>query len=137
MVNGTIRKEGNIFIGQIAIGKYDNGRIKYKRFKGKKKADVIKKMEAFNLLLQQGTPEVTENYLDDCLLQWAKNVKKIEVKPSSYNSIICIITQTINPTLGHYPISSLLTFPIIISIINTKYPSAQKSTIVSIYKSLI
>ena len=27
--------------------------------------------------------------------------------------------------------------PIIISIINTKYPSAQKSTIVSIYKSLI
>ena len=47
MVNGTIRKEGNIFIGQIAIGKYDNGRIKYKRFKGKKKSDVIKKMEEF------------------------------------------------------------------------------------------
>ena len=125
MVNGTIRKEGNIFIGQIAIGKYDNGRIKYKRFKGKKKSDVIKKMEEFNLLLQQGTPEVTENYLDDCLLQWAKNVKKIEVKPSSYNSIICIITQTINPTLGHYPINSLTPSLIQTELINKMFENGK------------
>ena len=134
MVNGTIRKEGNIFIGQIAIGKYDNGRIKYKRFKGKKKSDVIKKMEEFNLLLQQGTPEVTENYLDDCLLQWAKNVKKIEVKPSSYNSIICIITQTINPTLGHYPINSLTSSLIQTELINKMFENGKSlSTIKKAY----
>lgn len=107
MINGTIRKEGNTFIGQIAIGTYENGRIKYKRFKGKKKSDVIKKMEDFQLLLQQGTPEATQNYLDQCLLQWAKSVKKIEVKPSSYNSIVFIITQNINPSLGHYIIEDL------------------------------
>lgn len=37
--------------------------------------------------------------------------------------------------LGRTP--TIIDTPIIISIINTKYPSAQKSTIVSIYKSLI
>lgn len=37
--------------------------------------------------------------------------------------------------LGRTP--TIIDIPIIISIINTKYPSAQKSTIVSIYKSLI
>lgn len=37
--------------------------------------------------------------------------------------------------LGRTP--TVIDTPIIISIINTKYPSAQKSTIVSIYKSLI
>ena len=107
MVNGTIRKEGNIFIGQIAIGKYENGRIKYKRFKGKKRTDVVKKMEEFQFALQQGTTEVASSYLDDCLMSWAKNVKKIELKPSSYNSLICIIQQSINPALGHYSLNAL------------------------------
>ena len=37
--------------------------------------------------------------------------------------------------LGYTP--TIIDTPTIISIINTKYPSAQKSTIVSIYKSLI
>lgn len=37
--------------------------------------------------------------------------------------------------LGRTP--TVIDTPIIISIINTKYPSTQKSTIVSIYKSLI
>ena len=134
MTNGTIRKEGNIFIGQIAIGKYDNGRIKYKRFKGKKKADVTKRMEEFQLVLQQGTPEVTENYLDQCLLQWAKNVKKIEVKPSSYNSIICIVTQTINPALGHYTLESLTPSLIQTELINKMYENGKSlSTIKKAY----
>lgn len=107
MINGTIRKEGNIFIGQIAIGKYENGRIKYKRFKGKKKADVVKKMEEFQFTLQQGTSEIVDSYLDDCLMSWAKNVKKIELKPSSYNNLICIIQHSISPSLGHYALTDL------------------------------
>ena len=37
--------------------------------------------------------------------------------------------------LGRTP--TVIDIPIIISIINTKYPSAQKSTIVNIFKSLI
>lgn len=134
MINGTIRKEGNIFIGQIPIGKYDNGRIKYKRFKGKKKTDVVKKMEEFQLLLQQGTPDVNDNYLDECLLQWAKNVKKIEVKPSSYNSIICIIKQTINPTLGHYTLDKLTPSIIQTELINKMYENGKSlSTIKKAY----
>lgn len=134
MVNGTIRKEDNIFIGQIAIGKYDNGRIKYKRFKGKKKADVIKKMENFQLLLQQGKPEIVQNYLDQCLIQWAKNVKKIEVKPSSYSSIVCIITQRINPILGHYTIEDLTPNLIQTELINKLYEQGKSfSTIKKTY----
>ncbi len=134
MINGTIRKEGDIFIGQIAIGKYDSGRIKYKRFKGKKKADVVKKMEDFQLLLQQGTPKITQNYLDKCLLQWAKSVKKIEVKPSSYNSIICIITQRINPALGHYTIEELTPNLIQTELINKLFEKGKSfSTIKKTY----
>lgn len=134
MTNGTIRKEGNIFIGQIAIGKYENGRIKYKRFKGKKKADVVKRMENYQLILQQGTPEVTENYLDQCLLQWAKSVKKIEVKPSSYNSIICILTQTINPAIGHYTLEALTPSLIQTELINKMYENGKSlSTIKKAY----
>ena len=125
MIKGTIRKEGNIFIGQIAIGTYENGRIKYKRFKGKKKADVIKKMEDFQLLLQQGTPEVSKNYLDQCLLQWAKNVKKLEVKPSSYNSIVYLITQVINPAIGHYTLDTLTPSLIQTELINKMYENGK------------
>lgn len=134
MIKGTIRKEGNIFIGQTPIGTYENGRIKYKRFKGKKKADVVKKMEDFQLLLQQGTPEVTKNYLDQCLLQWAKSVKKIEVKPSSYNSIICLITQTINPALGHYTLDTLTPNLIQTELINKMFENGKSfSTIKKAY----
>lgn len=134
MIKGTIRKEGNIFIGQIPIGTYENGRIKYKRFKGKKKADVVKKMEDFQLLLQQGTLEVTQNYLDQCLLQWAKSVKKIEVKPSSYNSIICLITQTINPALGHYTLDALTPNLIQTELINKMFENGKSfSTIKKAY----
>lgn len=43
--------------------------------------------------------------------------------------------KTAMSALGRTP--TVIDTPIIISIINTKYPSAQKSTIVSIYKSLI
>lgn len=134
MINGTIRKEGNIFIGQIPIGKYENGRIKYKRFKSKKKSEVIQKMEDYQLILQQGTPQVTKNYLDKCLLQWAKSVKKIEVKPSSYNSIICLITQSINPAIGHYAIEELTPSIIQTELINKLFEKGKSySTIKKAY----
>lgn len=51
---------------------------------------------------------------------------------------IAVLHETIKnamSALGRTP--TIIDTPIIISIINTKYPSAQKSTIVSIYKSLI
>ena len=130
LVNGTIRKEGNIFIGQIAIGKYDNGRIKYRRFKGKKKSDVVKKMEEFQLLMQQGKSEVTQNYLDQCLLQWAKNVKKIEVKPSTYSDIVYIITQRINPVLGHYIIEDLTPQLIQTELINRMFEQGKSLSVI-------
>lgn len=134
MINGTIRKEGNIFIGQIAIGKYESGRIKYKRFKGKKKADVVKRMEEFQIILQQKSPEVVGNYLDQCLLQWAKNVKKIEVKPTSYNSIIYIIKKNINPAIGHYTIEALTPSLIQTELINRLFEEGKSlSTIKKVY----
>lgn len=134
MINGTIRKEKDIFIGQIAIGKYDNGRIKYKRFKGKKKADVIKKMEEFQFIMQQGTAEVADSYLDDCLMTWARSVKKIELKPSSYNSLICIIQQSINPALGHYALNALTPQLIQTELINKMFENGKSlSTIKKAY----
>lgn len=134
MIKGTIRKEGNIFIGQIAIGKYENGRIKYKRFKGKKRADVVKKMEEFQFAMQQGTIEVADSYLDDCLMSWARNVKKIELKPSSYNSLVCIIQQSINPALGHYALNALTPHLIQTELINKMLENGKSfSTIKKAY----
>lgn len=134
MIKGTIRKEGNIFIGQIPIGKYDNGRIKYKRFKGKKKADIVKRMEEFQFAMQQGTIEVADSYLDDCLMSWARNVKKIELKPSSYNSLLCIIQQSINPALGHYALNTLTPHLIQTELINKMLENGKSfSTIKKAY----
>lgn len=76
-------KDGK-WVGQIVIGKNENGTLKYKRFKSDKQYIVLEKMREF----EQGftyTKDATKSYLEDFLDGYLFNVKKSVLKPSSFD----------------------------------------------------
>lgn len=76
-------KDGK-WMGQIVIGKNENGTLKYKRFKSDKQYVVIEKMREF----EQGfsyIKDASKSYLSDFLDGYLFNVKKNVLKPTSFD----------------------------------------------------
>lgn len=94
-------KENN-FVAQITIGQYDNGKPKYKRFKGKKKKDVIQRANEFQLNYTGKIEDKEEFYLEDFLRGYLRNVKKGVLKPASYSREESTLEKHIIPYIGHF-----------------------------------
>ena len=97
-------KDGK-WVGQIVIGKNENGTLKYKRFKSDKQYIVLEKMCEF----EQGftyTKDATKSYLEDFLDDYLFNVKKSVLKPSSFDRDVRT-GNLIKKYIGNYTIEQL------------------------------
>lgn len=97
-------KDGK-WVGQIVIGKNENGTLKYKRFKSDKQYIVLEKMREF----EQGftyTKDATKSYLEDFLDGYLFNVKKSVLKPSSFDRDVRT-GNLIKKYIGNYTIEQL------------------------------
>ena len=97
-------KDGK-WVGQIVIGKNENGTLKYKRFKSDKQYIVLEKMREF----EQGftyTKDATKSYLEDFLDDYLFNVKKSVLKPSSFDRDVRT-GNLIKKYIGNYTIEQL------------------------------
>ena len=124
-------KDGK-WVGQIVIGKNENGTLKYKRFKSDKQYVVLEKMREF----EQGfvyTKDATKSYLEDFLDGYLFNVKKNVLKPSSFDRDVRT-GNLIKKYIGNYTIERLTTPFIQSELINKlKDDNYSYSTIHKVY----
>ena len=124
-------KDGK-WIGQIVIGKNENGTLKYKRFKSDKQYVVLEKMREF----EQGfvyTKDATKSYLEDFLDGYLFNVKKNVLKPSSFDRDVRT-GNLIKKYIGNYILEQLTTPFIQSELINKlKDDNYSYSTIHKVY----
>ena len=124
-------KDGK-WVGQIVIGKNENGTLKYKRFKSDKQYVVLEKMREF----EQGfvyTKDATKSYLEDFLDGYLFNVKKNVLKPSSFDRDVRT-GNLIKKYIGNYTLEQLTTPFIQSELINKlKDDNYSYSTIHKVY----
>ena len=99
-------KDGK-WIGQIVIGKNENGTLRYKRFKSDKQYVVLEKIREF----EQGfvrTKDATKSYIEDFLDGYLFNVKKNILKPSSFDRDVRT-GNLIKKYIGNYTLEQLTT----------------------------
>lgn len=82
---GTIIKTETGYKGKIDIGRGADGKRKFKCFSGKTEAEVKRKIREYNKSgCQQNTSQIL---FKDYLMSWLVNIKKISLKPSSYDRL--------------------------------------------------
>lgn len=80
---GTIIKTETGYKGKIDIGRGTDGKRKFKCFSGKTEAEVKRKIREYN---KSGAPTNPQQILlKDYLMSWLVNIKRISLKPSSYD----------------------------------------------------
>ena len=97
------------WIGQVEIGKYANGRVKYKRFVGDSQEDVIYRMKRFkeeNIVAVNPSP--METILFDAYMEtYLNTIKRTKLKPASFVRDCQTYKNNIKPYLGGYDIHEI------------------------------
>ena len=103
---GTIvQRESGTWSGRVSIGRGDDGKIKYKYFSGKTEAEVKRKIREYN---KSGSPlNPQQTLLKDYLMSWLVGVKKISLKPSSYDRLESTALKQVIPRMGAFKISEI------------------------------
>ena len=107
--SGTIsqRKDG-IWTGRIFLGRDVYGKQKVKAVYGKTEREVRAKLkELKEQLIKYDKTELPKLTLQELLIDWQTNVKKYELKPSSYDRLENTINNNIIPLIGYLQVSSL------------------------------
>lgn len=103
--NSVYKTSDGRWVGQIVVGKYANGKLKYKRFSSKKQSVVLEKMREY-----ESNPKQTNNacntYLSDYMLNYMTTVKKNTLKPSSYSRDMNTY-ELIKKHIGQYTMGEL------------------------------
>lgn len=101
------------WVGLIEIGKYDNGRTKYKNCYGTSQNAVIDKMREYKIkhpeIINLESEKVELISVTDYFNNFVKTIKKTKLKPSSYTRELGILKNNIIPFIGNYNISQLNT----------------------------
>lgn len=103
---GTIvQRESGTWPGRVSIGRGDDGKVKYKYFSGKTEAEVKRKIREYN---RSGRPLSPQQILfKDYLMSWLVNVKKIALKPSSYDTLEATALRQVIPRIGVIMLSEI------------------------------
>lgn len=100
------------WVGQIEIGKYHNGRAKYKRFYGNSQNSVLEKMRIYKdnheyeVLTNEpcnGSKDIVNKYFEVFL----QSVKKSKLKPASFTREMGTFKNHISPYIGEYRLANL------------------------------
>ncbi len=101
------RKDGT-WTGRIFLGRDSNGKQKIKAFYGKTKSDVKQQLKAFKEASAKYKCNVAYKLtFAELLTYWLENVKRNELKASSYDRLEITINKHIIPLLGYYKIDKL------------------------------
>lgn len=103
---GTIyQRDNGTWVGRISLGRGADGKLRYKCFSGKNEAVVKRKIREYNKGgIQQ---DISQILLKDYLTSWLVNVKRISLKPSSYDRLESTAAKQVIPRLGDFKISEI------------------------------
>lgn len=128
----TKRSDGR-WVGKMQIGWSDNGKPKVKCIYGKTLPEAKRKLKEYReefikndrVSTQSGTVKAYMN-------NWLVSVKKLQVKPSSYDKIEYSLENLIYPSIGNVQLASL-TADDIQSLINNVNDNYSFSTVTQVY----
>lgn len=123
--SGTIHLcSDGYYRGKVAITD-ENGFTIQKGFSGQSEKQVKDKINKFIKTYKQNPNRFTksddETYLDQAMIWWFLNKKKLTLKKNSAKRLAVTITSNIIPYIGHYAISNLTSELIQIELINALY----------------
>lgn len=98
------------WIGQFKIGVKPDGKADIKTVYGKTKAEAQKKLRAVKE--EAGKSQyvfVQRSSLDSFLLYWLENIKKIELKPKSYDRLEDTVLKDVIPYIGRIQLGAVET----------------------------
>lgn len=103
---GTVyRRDNGTWVGRMNLGRGEDGKIKYKCVSGKSEAEVKRKIR--ELCRRDPTQNTSHILLENYLLSWLVNVKKISLKPSSYDRLEATVLKQVIPRIGSFKISEI------------------------------
>ena len=103
---GTVyRRDNGTWVGRMNLGRGEDGKIKYKCVSGKSEAEVKRKIR--ELCRRDPTQNSSQILLENYLLSWLVNVKKISLKPSSYDRLEATALKQVIPRIGSFKISEI------------------------------
>lgn len=121
---GTIRKrKDGTFEAMMTVYDHD-GKSKRKSFYGKNKQEVFDKMEEFKISLAIKESNISVR-LEDYLNEWLYSVKKLSIKPASFDRLEMTIENQIIPRLGNYYMNELTSMIIQVKLINDMMNKGQ------------
>lgn len=116
---GSVYKDNQgYWNGQLIVGYTADGKPKYKKFRSKKQGIIIEKMNTFKLGNGTASQSVIEQSTFDSLLDsYLETVKKVSVRPTSYDSIL-ITAEQVKSRMGFVYINDLTAEIIQVNLIN-------------------
>ena len=117
---GSVYQDKNrVWHAKLTVGRYRNGKPRYKEFKGKRKADVIARLNSYrreygDLSLESGANMSFADYIT----RWLENVKRNEQKEATYIRTVSTANTYIIPMIGGYKVAELTSDIIQLHLIN-------------------
>lgn len=119
------RKDGT-WTARLDLGKNKDGKRKIKAFYGKTKSDVKQQLKNFQEEVNKfNNPEEYKLTFSELLIYWLENIKRHQLKTSSYDRLEITVNNHIIPDLGYYKIEALT--PAIIQAFINKQMNANYS----------
>lgn len=106
---GTIyQRENGTWVGRVSIGRGRDGKIKYKCFSGKSETEVKRKIREYNKSdARKISVDASQALFQNYLRSWLTNVKKISLKPSSYDRLESTAINQVIPRIGTFKIGEI------------------------------
>lgn len=117
---GSVYQDKNcVWHAKLNLGRYKNGKRRFKEFQGKRKADVIARRDVYlrehgDLSLEPGANMSFADYIT----RWLENVKRNEQKEATYIRTVSTANTYIIPMIGGYKVAELTSSIIQLHLIN-------------------
>ena len=127
----------NVWIGAYTVGKKPNGKPDVKHVRGKTEAECHRKL---NKLIDESKKsdyvyvqkDTLENYLDN----WLTTVKRLQLKPKSYDRLEQTIRKDVAPAIGQIQIGALTTADVQKMIADMQANDKSRSSIKKAYDAV-
>lgn len=101
------RKDGT-WTGRICLGYKENGKQNIKAVYGKTESEVKKKLKSLKAeIVKYDTINLPKLTLSQLLNDWKNNIKRYDLKPSSFDRLEQTIDNNISPYIGYFQITSI------------------------------